>query len=78
MIQMDRCIASSGRNGCVWSASMQAALFKVDFGANQNDADGVELTDWDVIGTWTFDEFNNGNAQWNLRISQVEPTETSP
>ena len=45
---------------------MQAALFKVDFGANQNDADGVELTDWDVIGTWTFDEFNNGNAQWNL------------
>ena len=63
---MDRCIASSGRNSCVWSASMQAALFKVDFGANQNDADGVELTDWDVIGTWTFDEFNNGNAQWNL------------
>jgi hypothetical protein len=51
---------------CLWSFSSQAALFKIDFGANQNDADGVELTDWDVVGTWTFDDFDDGNATWNL------------
>ena len=38
----------------------------MDFGANQNDADSVELDDWDVIGTWTFDDFDDGNASWNL------------
>ena len=42
------------------------SLFKLDFGANQNDTDGVELTDWDVIGNWTFDDFDDGNAVWAL------------
>ena len=42
------------------------SLFKLDFGANQNDTDGVELTDWDVIGNWTFDDFDDGNAFWAL------------
>ena len=42
------------------------SLFKLDFGANQNDRDGVELTDWDVIGNWTFDDFDDGNAVWEL------------
>ena len=40
--------------------------FKMDFEPVQNDADGVELDDWDVIGTWTFDDFDDGNAVWNL------------
>ena len=42
------------------------SLFKIDFGANQNDRDGVELTDWDVIGNWTFEDFDDGNAVWEL------------
>ena len=42
------------------------SLFKLDFGANQNDRDGVELTDWDVIGNWTFEDFDDGNAVWEL------------
>ena len=39
-----------------------ADLFKLDFGDNQNAADGVTLTDWNVIGTWLFTDFPNGKA----------------
>ena len=44
----------------------QASLFKVDFAANQNDADGVTLTNWDTVATWTFADFTDGKATWKL------------
>ncbi|HIL69260.1 MAG TPA: hypothetical protein EYG38_05365, partial [Verrucomicrobia bacterium] len=43
-----------------------AGLFKVDYAVDQNDSEGVELTDWDTIATWTFDDFADGIATWNL------------
>ena len=43
-----------------------AGLFKLDFAAQQNDTDTVVLTDWDVIGNWTFGDFADGVAKWNL------------
>jgi hypothetical protein len=62
---------SGGISGMIIRTLVQAqtntGLFKMDFGANQNDADGVELEDWDVFPDWTFDEFDDGNAVWNLR-----------
>lgn len=44
----------------------QAELLKIDYGSNQNDADSVTLTDWDVIGTWLFTDFPDGVAKWKL------------
>ncbi len=52
--------------GSLLAARSNAGLFKIDFAANQNDADGVELTDWTTIPTWSFDEFDNGIATWPL------------
>ena len=37
------------------------SLFKLVFGINQNNGwRGID--DWDVIGNWTFEDFDDGNA----------------
>ena len=41
-------------------------MFKLDFAANQNDADAVTLDSWDVFATWTFADFPDGVAKWKL------------
>jgi hypothetical protein len=43
-----------------------ADLFKLDFGTAANTAAGVTLTDWDVIGGWSFKDFPDGIAIWKL------------
>lgn len=43
-----------------------AGLFKLDCATNQNDADGVELSDWDTLATWIFWEFPDNVGTWTL------------
>jgi hypothetical protein len=43
-----------------------AGLFKMDFGTLQNDAEGIELDDWDTFSTFTFFDFDDEIARWTL------------
>lgn len=63
---------------CQLATPSRAGLFKIDFGHLENEREIVDaegnptgkfpdpLKDWNVIGTWTFGDFADGNAVWKL------------
>jgi len=50
----------------VCSVQSHAGLFKLDFGTQQNAAQSVTLTNWDVFPDWTFTDFPDGIPTWKL------------
>ena len=48
------------------SVQTHAGLFKLDLGDLQKVAQGVTITNWDIMPDWTFTDFPNGLATWKL------------
>ena len=45
-----------------------ADLFKLDFGVDENIAERVTSTHWDMFASWLFTDFPNGIATWKLTV----------
>ncbi len=56
-------VAALAAAASVCGVPSHAGLFKLDFGGLQN---SVTLTDWDTLSDWSFKDFPDGIASWNL------------